>query len=263
MDTVKIFIIICAALYFSASAFYILKKNSIAYVIHFASFLVNAGLITVNWVHNGYVPFISMYQVLTFTAACFSITYLYAHFVNKEKWMARYFALCAGFVMIGSFFSYTTLTWYRPPALRSVWFIPHVALYMIGYPLCAVSFVLCLVKFYKTLCDRRKAEADKADMKKYDVGIYNVVRLAFPFITSGMLVGAIWANEIWGQYWSWDAKENWALVTWLFYTIYLHCYRTPKLRKIMYVFAVLGFLALLMTLFGINLFANSSQHAYS
>jgi cytochrome c-type biogenesis protein CcsB len=51
---------------------------------------------------------------------------------------------------------------------------------------------------------------------------YRIIGLGFPLLTIGILYGAVWANEAWGSYWSWDPKETWALITWLIFAIYLH-----------------------------------------
>ena len=51
---------------------------------------------------------------------------------------------------------------------------------------------------------------------------YRIISLGFPFLTIGIIAGAVWANEAWGSYWSWDPKETWALITWLVFAAYLH-----------------------------------------
>lgn len=253
--TLKILTAVSAITYFISALFHILNKKTPAYVLNGVAFLFNISLVGINWVTNGYVPFISMYQVLTFVSACFTLSYLYMHFVNKEPWTAKYFMLCAGVAMTGAFFMTTSEEWLRVPALQSVWFIPHVLCYMLSYSLSAASFVICLTR----LISKSKRE----DHSVLDKGIYDMVRLSFPFMTAGMLIGAIWANEIWGHFWSWDIKENWAFITWLLYAIFLHCYRNAKARKYMYVFIILGFAALIITLVGINLFGMGGVHSYS
>jgi len=55
-----------------------------------------------------------------------------------------------------------------------------------------------------------------------DIWSYRIIGLGFPFLTIGIISGAVWANEAWGSYWSWDPKETWALITWLVFAIYLH-----------------------------------------
>ena len=55
-----------------------------------------------------------------------------------------------------------------------------------------------------------------------DIWSYRIIGLGFPFLTLGIISGAVWANEAWGSYWSWDPKETWALITWLIFAVYLH-----------------------------------------
>nr|YP_010881306.1 cytochrome c heme attachment protein [Fossombronia foveolata]WIA67259.1 cytochrome c heme attachment protein [Fossombronia foveolata] len=59
-------------------------------------------------------------------------------------------------------------------------------------------------------------------IRKLDNWSYRIISLGFPFLTMGILSGAVWANEAWGSYWNWDPKETWALITWLIFAIYLH-----------------------------------------
>nr|AYO28160.1 cytochrome c biogenesis protein [Synura petersenii]AYO28177.1 cytochrome c biogenesis protein [Synura petersenii] len=59
-------------------------------------------------------------------------------------------------------------------------------------------------------------------LQTVDLWSYRIIGLGFPFLTIGIISGAVWANEAWGSYWSWDPKETWALITWLVFAIYLH-----------------------------------------
>ena len=59
-------------------------------------------------------------------------------------------------------------------------------------------------------------------LETIDIWSYRIIGLGFPFLTTGIISGAVWANEAWGAYWSWDPKETWALITWLVFAIYLH-----------------------------------------
>ena len=59
-------------------------------------------------------------------------------------------------------------------------------------------------------------------INQLDYWSYRLISIGFPFLTIGILSGAVWANEAWGSYWSWDPKETWAMVTWIIFAIYLH-----------------------------------------
>jgi cytochrome c-type biogenesis protein CcsB len=59
-------------------------------------------------------------------------------------------------------------------------------------------------------------------LETLDIWSYRIIGLGFPFLTLGIISGAVWANEAWGSYWSWDPKETWAFITWLVFATYLH-----------------------------------------
>lgn len=92
---------------------------------------------------------------------------------------------------------------------------------------------------------------------------YKMIATGFPIFTlGGLIFGAIWADQAWGKYWTWDPKETWSLITWFFYAFYLHSrlMRGWKGKKVAIV-AVLGFLAVIFTYLGVNLLL-SGLHSY-
>ena len=91
---------------------------------------------------------------------------------------------------------------------------------------------------------------------------YRVLGLGFPLLTIGILSGAVWANEAWGSYWSWDPKETWALLTWLVFAIYLHTRLTKgwEGRKPALI-ASLGFVTVWVCFLGVNLIGEG-LHSY-
>ena len=95
------------------------------------------------------------------------------------------------------------------PALQSIWFIPHVTVYMFSYSVlgCAFIIALCGLVHHK---------------EEYLVTADNLVYSGVAFLSIGMLLGSLWAKEAWGNYWSWDPKETWAVVTWMGYLLYIH-----------------------------------------
>jgi cytochrome c-type biogenesis protein CcsB len=104
--------------------------------------------------------------------------------------------------------------------------------------------------------------------KKYDLAIlldnlsYRILGIGFPLLTIGILSGAVWANEAWGSYWSWDPKETWALLTWLVFAIYLHTRLTKGWQgKKPAIIASLGFLTVWICFLGVNLLGEG-LHSY-
>lgn len=221
-----------------------------------AGFAVNAGLVVYHFVINGYVPFITIYQVLTFLSFCYFPIYLYMRYMRDAGWMSRYFLLMPAVIMTGLFFMTPSVVWERAPVLQSIWFVPHIFIYMVAYTMAGVAFLICLQSFFV------KKKKDKERMQD---GVYDCVCLLFPFMTAGMFIGAIWANEVWGGFWSWDFKEIWALITWLFFTLYLHFRREKKLQKIAPVFVILGFIGIFVTMVLVNFISadTTQMHSYA
>ena len=100
-------------------------------------------------------------------------------------------------------------------------------------------------------------------LDKIDQAVETAIRFSFPFMTLGIVTGAVWANETWGTYWSWDPKETWALITWLIYAAYLHSRIVAGLRgRWTVALAVIGFVIVVFTYFGVNYFL-SGLHSYA
>jgi cytochrome c-type biogenesis protein CcsB len=143
------------------------------------------------------------------------------------------------------------------PALQSVWFVPHVVVYILSYAILAGSSIVAvwgLFRFYR----------NKFDMQLLHLGD-NLVYIGFAFLTLGLLFGALWAKEAWGHYWTWDPKETWAFITWIGYLIYMHFrYFNPKKVKSPLWILSIAFIILLICWFGINYLpsAQTSVHVY-
>ena len=137
------------------------------------------------------------------------------------------------------------------PALKSNWLTIHVLTCFIGYAALTVAFVSSL-----TFLIKRKDEIN------LDALSYKMIAFGFLFLTLGIISGSVWANSAWGTYWSWDPKETWSLITWFIYAIYLHTRLRKgwKGRKAAWL-AVIGFVAMLFTYFGVN-YLLSGLHSY-
>ncbi len=105
-----------------------------------------------------------------------------------------------------------------PPALQSPWFIPHVVVYMFGYG--SLGLAMAAAALY--LAGGRLGRLSDDALATLDGFIHRIIALGFPFLTAGLVMGALWAHEAWAAYWAWDSKEVWALISWFAYLIYLH-----------------------------------------
>nr|YP_010820132.1 cytochrome c biogenesis protein [Eremophila elderi]UOI08552.1 cytochrome c biogenesis protein [Eremophila elderi] len=179
------------------------------------------------------------------------------------------------------------------PALQSEWLIMHVSMMILGYAallcgsLLSVSLLVITVrkkrKFFSTnnhLVNLNESfffgEIDYMNersnvlqntsffspknyyrsqlIQQLDYWSYRVISLGFVFLTVGILSGAVWANEAWGSYWSWDPKETWAFITWIIFAIYLHTRTNRKWKGTnSAIVASIGFLIIWICYFGVNL----------
>ena len=91
---------------------------------------------------------------------------------------------------------------------------------------------------------------------------YRIIGLGFPLLTIGIIAGAVWANEVWGSYWSWDPKETWALITWLVFAAYLHSRITRGWQgRKPAILAASGFIIVWVCYLGVNLLGKG-LHSY-
>ena len=91
---------------------------------------------------------------------------------------------------------------------------------------------------------------------------YRTISFGFPLLTIGIIAGAVWANEAWGSYWSWDPKETWALITWLVFASYLHARITKSWQgRRPAIIASLGFIVVWICYLGVN-FLGKGLHTY-
>ncbi|MBW4704285.1 MULTISPECIES: c-type cytochrome biogenesis protein CcsB [unclassified Micromonospora] len=155
------------------------------------------------------------------------------------------------------------------PALQSYWFIIHVStivfssgIFLLGV-VPAVSFLLRngyeqgRRSFPYTLARRLPGAAD---LERLTFALH---AFSFPIFTFAVIAGAIWAEAAWGRAWGWDPKETWAFISWVVYAGYLHARATPSVRRNVATWiAVLGFLTVLMNLFGVNFFF-TGLHSYA
>ena len=129
-----------------------------------------------------------------------------------------------------------------------------------SYEQAAFMTAACFAVRYLLLA--RRPDAEEARCLRLDYLAYRLTAFGFLMLTVTILTGAIWAEQAWSAFWTWDPKETWALITWLIYAAYLHLRLQRKWQgKRMAVFSVVGIVCVLFTFIGVNaLFAG--LHSY-
>jgi ABC-type transport system involved in cytochrome c biogenesis permease subunit len=223
-----------------------------------AAWILNASAVGLNAWSAAAPPLGNMYHVLVFLGVCFLPAHLALRWRDGAWVLDAYFSFVSALPLAGPLFMDRDATWRMMPALQSPWFIPHVAAYVFSYALCAVAFAATVV------ARLRGRDAGGAD-DGMRTGVERVTRLAFPFMTFGLVSGALWAEKAWGAFWSWDSKETWALITWLLYAMYLHACRDKRTMHQRDLIQVTAFSALLCTFLLVNLLPRlaSVLHSYA
>jgi cytochrome c-type biogenesis protein CcsB len=228
-------------------------------------FLVNTGALAVRWVESyklgfGYVPLSNMYESMVFFAWAIMLIYLLIEYHYKIKELGVLASpLCALSIAVVSFGPTSSELSPLVPALQSNWLTSHVVTCFVGYAAFAVAFAASVALAIKSKGWARTLP----EVKELDHLAYVSVTVGFPFLTLGILTGAIWANSAWGTYWSWDPKETWSLITWFVYAAYLHVRYSPAWKAGQRaMLGVTGFGVVLFTYWGVN-FLLSGQHAYN
>ncbi len=224
----------------------------------------NLGLILVRWMVAGRPPFKSLHESLVFLAFCIAAVYL----VMERIYRARAVGALATLGSVGALL-YAVVKWDSeivrlPPALQSAWFIPHVVVYFVGYGALFFATVVAVVQLVKPTLSIKAGSALTGALDLEGIG-YDAIRFGFILLTVGLLIGSAWAKNAWGDYWVWDPKESWSLVTWLVYGAYLHMRHVKGLRgKAAAWMAIAGFAVVLFTYLGMSVLptADQSDHVY-
>ena len=211
----------------------------------------------------GHIPVSNLYEVFILFSLITAMFYLYyeQHYATRQL---------GAFVMLVISAAVVFLMWYtvtrdaadiQPlvPALQSWWMKIHVPANFIGYGTFALSAMVAAAYLLKSsgyLVDRLPS------LEVLDDVMYKAISVGFAFFTVATILGALWAAEAWGGYWSWDPKETWALIVWLNYAAWLHMRLMTGLRgRVAAWWALVGLLVTTFAFLGVNMFL-SGLHSY-
>ena len=243
----------------------------------------------IRWITNGYFPLSNLYESLLFLTWCLTFTQIILEYKNQNIIVGTINAPVSLFIISFASFSLpmdmqeaTPLV----PALRSNWLMMHVTIMMISYAALMLgsllSILFLVISQTNFLYQRKQYEAEGNNsyninrnslifnqnknqislLNSIDNLSYRTIGLGFPLLTVGIIAGAVWANEAWGSYWSWDPKETWALITWLIFASYLHSRLTKSWSgKRPAIIASLGFFIVWICYLGVN-FLGKGLHTY-
>ncbi|HQS43816.1 MAG TPA: c-type cytochrome biogenesis protein CcsB, partial [Methylotenera sp.] len=211
----------------------------------------------------GHIPISNLYEV--FILFCLITALLYLHY--EQKLNTRQLG---GFVLLVINAAVAFILWYtfdrqahniQPlvPALQSYWMKIHVPANFVGYG--AFSLAAMVACAY-LLANKGVLASRLPSLDVLDDLMYKSIAVGFAFFTIATILGAMWAAEAWGGYWSWDPKETWALIVWLNYAAWLHLRMVKGLRgPLLAWWALIGLLVTTFAFLGVNMFL-SGLHSY-
>lgn len=218
----------------------------------------------------GHIPVSNLYEV--FILFCLITGLLYLYYEGRYKNRAL-----GGFVLLVISAAVGFLLWYSferdadkilplVPALKSYWMKIHVPANFVGYGSFALAAMTSVAYLLKTYGERHNPQGfitlRLPTLEMLDDITYKAIALGFAFFTIATILGAMWAAEAWGGYWSWDPKETWALIVWLNYAAWLHLRFSKGWRGVpMAWWAVVGLFVTLFAFLGVNMFL-SGLHSY-
>ncbi|ABC38378.1 c-type cytochrome biogenesis protein CcsB [Burkholderia thailandensis] len=211
----------------------------------------------------GHIPVSNLYEVFVLFSLITALLYLYyeGHYGTRAlgAFVLLVISAAVGFLMWYSIARDAQQIQPLVPALQSWWMKIHVPANFIGYgsfALSAMVAVAYLTKERGVLADRLPA------LEVLDDVMYKSIAVGFAFFTIATILGALWAAEAWGGYWSWDPKETWALIVWLNYAAWLHMRLMKGLRGTVAAWwALTGLLVTTFAFLGVNMFL-SGLHSY-
>lgn len=214
-------------------------------------FALTFGL-ALRWIISGNIPMSNGYESML-TVAWFVML------ISILMQLRIRIVMVFGFLISGFFLLVSHINQIDPaigqmmPVLNSPLLSIHVSIIMMSYALLSLTFICGIMG----ICLRSHGEELQALSRIF----------LYPALTTmgyGIFIGAIWANVSWGNYWSWDSKETWALITFIIYAVVVHTQSLPVFRKplVYHIYITLAFMSIAMTYFGVNYFL-TGMHSYA
>ncbi|MFV2029459.1 c-type cytochrome biogenesis protein CcsB [Neisseria sp. S1] len=214
----------------------------------------------------GHIPVSTLYEVFILFMVITALMYLY----YEKKFAIQ---KLGGFVFAFMAVLVSFVLWYsvsreahaiQPliPALQSWWMKIHVPANFIGYGAFCISAMLGVAELAVLRAEAKGRKSWLPASQVIEEVMYKAIAVGFLFFTIATILGALWAADAWGRYWSWDPKETWAFIVWLNYAVWLHLRLVAGWRgKVLAWWAVIGLFITAFAFIGVNMFL-SGLHSY-
>lgn len=211
----------------------------------------------------GHIPVSNLYEVFVLFCLITALMYLYYEARYQARQMGAFvlvvISAAVGFILWYTFDRQAHEIQPLIPALQSWWMKIHVPANFVGYGAFALSAMLGVAEL---LAMRGILTSKLPKPEVIDEVMYKAIAVGFLFFTIATVLGAMWAADAWGGYWSWDPKETWALIVWLNYAAWLHVRLVKGWRgAVLAWWAVIGLFVTSFAFIGVNMFL-TGLHSY-
>ena len=239
------------------------RISQIAMVLMIVAFVFQTVAITLRSFISGHLPLTNMYEYISTFAWFAAIFYFFSLKIFKQPLLGAFISPVIFMLMVSASMLPKEPSMQLVPALQSYWLQIHVSLAALGEAAFLVAFAANIMYFLKKFLPKKASFAMRLpELDKLDYYSYKAITVGYPLFTVGALfAGAIWAEQAWGIFWSWDPKEVCSLVVWLIYSAYLHARLVRGWSGTRAaVLGSIGFISTILTIFA-NMFLGG-LHAY-
>ncbi|HHS0628409.1 TPA: c-type cytochrome biogenesis protein CcsB [Neisseria meningitidis] len=214
----------------------------------------------------GHIPVSNLYEVFILFLVITALMYLYyeGKFTIQKLggFVFGFMAVVVGFVLWYSVSREAHTIQPLIPALQSWWMKIHVPANFIGYGAFCISAMLGIAELVSLCAEGKGGKSWLPQSVLIEEVMYKAIAVGFLFFTIATILGALWAADAWGRYWSWDPKETWAFIVWLNYAVWLHLRLVAGWRgKVLAWWAIIGLFVTAFAFIGVNMFL-SGLHSY-
>lgn len=208
---------VAVILEFAGTAFKKDKFLKAAWIVFLAAFAVHSAFIVTRGIAAKRLPLSNQFEFANAFAWGVALMLIVMRPRLKSDWLSV--AAMPATVLVMTYAALQPMEIHDlMPALRSAWFGIHIGSAVFSYS----AFVLAGCVSLRYLRMKKRGTADELRLQQMDYLSYRLVGFGFLFLTVVILSGAIWAEQAWSAFWTWDPKETWALITWIIYAVYLH-----------------------------------------
>ena len=202
------------AAYLLAFVTTVLRRPKAGHILYLLGFAIAVCSFGYRWYHVRHVPLQNLFEVFL----CLGMIYPVSLFCRRALRVGGYAAdmLIGAIVLFPAGFVFNAEPQQLPPALQSWLFTPHVAVYMFSY----IFMAKATFQAFCQLAGRNPKPGE--NLLPPEQATYRIICIGFPLLTLGLFLGSYWGKLAWGDYWGWDPKELWSLVSWLVFLGYFH-----------------------------------------